>query len=131
MAELAGRQAVIKIDVTDAGAGTLIDGVDNHTYKDLCDMLDISKYGNEYKNRMGGLKDTNVTLSGNYNPSDANGQLKIVPGDFVWLQVLPDGTNGKKVKMIVEDFTLQAPVEGKQTFSATLQGVEAPSAVGS
>jgi hypothetical protein len=45
------------------------------------------------------------------------------------LQVLPDGTNGKKVKMIVEDFTLQAPVEGKQTFSSTLQGVEAPSSV--
>ena len=129
MAELAGRQAVIKIDTTSSGPGVVIDGVDNHTYKELCDMLDISKYGNEYKNRIGGLKDTNVTLSGNYNPSDTNGQLKIVPGDFVWLQVLPDGTNGKKVKMIVEDFTLQAPVEGKQTFSSTLQGVEAPSSV--
>ena len=129
MAELAGRQAVIKIDVTDAGEGVLIDGVDNHTYKDLCDMLDISKYGNAYKNRMGGLKDTNVTLSGNYNPSDTTGQLVLVAGDFVWLQVLPDGTAGKKVKMIVEDFTKQAPVEGKQTFSATLQGVDAPSAV--
>lgn len=129
MGELAGRLAVIKIDVTEAGAGVAIDGVDNHTYKDLCDMLDISKYGNAYKNRMGGLKDVNVTLSGNYNPADANGQLAIVPGDFVWLQVLPDGTNGKKVKMLVEDFTRQAPVEGKQTFSATLQGTEAPTNV--
>ena len=129
MGELAGRQAVIKIGTTTEAAGTEIDGVDNHTYKDLCDMLDISKYGNAYKNRMGGLKDVNVTLSGNYNPSDTTGQLVIVPGDFVWLQVLPDGTNGKKVKMIVEDFTKQAPVEGKQTFSATLQGVDAPTAV--
>lgn len=117
--ELAGREMAIKLSPTNS-TFILINGVDNSTLKRMCDMLDISSYGNDYKKRMSGMKDGNLNLSGNYDPTDTTGQLMLVPGDFVYIQVLPNGTTGVKAKFIVEDFNFSAPTEGKQTFSATV-----------
>jgi predicted secreted protein len=129
MGELAGKLNVIKIATTAEGAGTAINGVDSSTFNRLCDILEITAFGDEYKARMAGLKDTNLSLSGNYDPADTNGQMALEPGDYVWVQVLPNGTTGKKVKMIVENFEHGAAIADKQTFSSSLQGVEAPTAV--
>ena len=129
MGELAGKLNIIKIATTAEGAGTKINGVDNSTFNRLCDILEITQFGDSYKNRMAGLKDTSISISGNFDPADTNGQLVLEPGDFVWVQVLPNGSTGKKVKMIVENFEHGASVNDKQTFSSSLQGVAAPTAV--
>jgi predicted secreted protein len=128
MSELAGKAMVVKIDTTSSGAGTVIGGVDNTTLRQLCNLLDISAFGDSYHSRIAGLKDSSVSLSGNYDPADA-GQLKINAGDTVWVQVLPNGTAGKKIEMLVEEFSQQASADGKQTFNATLQGNGAPTTV--
>ena len=129
MGELAGKLNIVKIGTTAEAAGTKINGVDNSTFNRLCDILEITQFGDSYKNRMAGLKDTSISISGNFDPADTNGQLVLEPGDFVWVQVLPNGSTGKKVKMIVENFEHGASVNDKQTFSASLQGVAAPTTV--
>lgn len=128
MAEVAGKSNIIKIGTTSGAAGTKINGVDNSTFNRLCEILEITQFGNDYKNRMAGVKDTNVSLSGNLDTADTNGQLVLVPGDYVWVQVLPNGSAGAKIKMIVESFEQKADTS-KQTFSASLSGVEAPTVV--
>lgn len=129
MAELAGKSNVVKIATTSNGSGAQINGVDNSTFNQLCEILEITQFGDTYKDRMAGLKDTNVNITGNFDTSDTNGQLILVPGDYVWIQVLPNGTAGKKIKMIVESFEQKADAGGKQTFSSSLQGVEAPTTI--
>lgn len=91
--------------------------------------MEITQFWDAFRVRMSGIKDTSLKLSGNYDPADTNGQLVLEPGDFVWVQVLPTGASGKKVKMIVESFEQSAEATGKQTFSASLQGVEMPTNV--
>ena len=133
MPELQGRLNIVRISATEmanGAAGAKINGVDNSTFNRLCEILEITQFGNTHKNRIGGLKDSNVSLSGNFDPADA-GQLQLEPGDFVWIAVFPQGTTaaGRQIKMIVENFEQGASVEGKQTFSSSLQGVAAPAAI--
>lgn len=108
--------------------GAKISGIDNSTYSQLCDMLEITQFGDTYKNRMGGLKDTSVKISGNYYPGDTNGQDIIIPGNTVFIGVYPQGTGvaGKQVKAIIESAEISADVGGKQTFTASFQGCAAP-----
>lgn len=134
MAELAGKINHVRIhtsEMANGGAGTKINGVDNSTFKRLCELLEITQFDTTHKNRIAGVKDSNIALSGNYDPADTNGQLVLEPGNFVWIAVFPQGTTqaGKQVKMIVEDFEHGAQVLGKQTFSSMLHGVAAPAAI--
>jgi len=129
MAELGGQLMVVKIGLTSCGSFTTINGVDNATLRRLCNILDFTNFGHEYKTRGAGIKDTSVALAGNYDPDDPNGQLVLEPGDTVFVQVLPDGSIGKQIEMIVENFEQTAAADGKQTFSSSLQGVNAPTEV--
>ncbi len=132
MAEQAGNTNIVYIltgstAMTDS-TGAKVLGVDNSTYSRLCDLLEITQFGDAYKNRMAGLKDTSVSLSGNYYPGDTTGQEELEPGDTVFIGVYPQGTGvaGSQVKAIVENFEQSSDVTGKQTFSASLQGIAAP-----
>jgi hypothetical protein len=134
LAELAGRLRYIKVlagsvAMVGAGAptGTAVGGVDNDTYRKLCDLVEISAYGDTHKKRLAAMKDTSVTLSGNLITTDA-GQLILEPGDTIMLAVHPGGatTVGKQVNCIVESFEDSCDALGKQTFTATVQGNAAP-----
>lgn len=132
MAEIAGKTNVVYI-LTGAthmtgSTGAKVLGVDNSSYKQLCELLDITAFGDSYRNRLAGLKDTQVTVSGNYYPGDTTGQDELVPGDTVWIGIYPSGTGvaGKQCKCIVESFEINADVGGKQTFSSSLMGIAAP-----
>lgn len=132
MAELAGNtNEVYILTGTDAmadGTGAKVLGCDDSSYNQLCDLLEITAFGDDYKNRIAGLKDTNVSLSGNYYPGDTTGQDELVPGDTVYVGVYPQGTDtaGKQVKAIVENFEISMSASDKQTFSASLQGIAEP-----
>lgn len=134
MSELAGRLNYVKVlagSVAMVGAGSptgaKISGVDNSTFNRLCDLVEITEFGDTHKNRLATLKDSTVSLSGNYIPNDA-AQLVLEPGDTVMIAVHPGGANveGRQVKCLVESFEQTAAVDGKQTFSASLSGIAAP-----
>ena len=138
MSEIAGFTAKIKIldgsvAMVGAGAptGAYILGVDNYSLGKLCDMLDITSFGDTYKKRTGGLKDTTFTISGNVYVGDTTGQDVIVPGNDVMIGVYPSGPSvvGTQVNAIVESFETSSDVAGKQTFSATFSCVAAPVAL--
>lgn len=125
MAELAGKTNEVYINATEMDDdGAKVEGVDDSSYNQLCDLLEITQFGDDYKSRLAGLKDTNVSLSGNYYPGDTNGQDLLVPGDTVYIGVYPEGTGnaGKQVEALIESFEISASVGDKQTFSASLQG---------
>jgi hypothetical protein len=133
MAELAGKTNIVYVltgtDAMTDGTGAKVEGVDSSSYNQLCDLLEITQFGDSYKDRLAGLKDTNVTLSGNYYPGDTNGQDVLDdPGTTVYIGVYPQGiaVAGKQVKAIIESFEISAGVADKQTFSCSLQGIAAP-----
>jgi len=134
MPELPGYKMAVRISATEMSNGSdgyKIEGVDNATLNRLADILEITQLGDTYKKRMGGLKDSSVALSGNYRPDDTNGQLALEPGDDVYIAMFPEGTTkaGKQIQMIVENFEHASAADGKQTFSATVQGNGAPAAI--
>ncbi len=132
--ELAGHLMEVRIKATvmaNGDDGAKIEGVDNATLNRLADILEVSQFGDTFKKRMHGLKDSNVSLSGNYRPDDANGQMELEPGDPVFIAVFPQGNKvaGRQIEMIVENFEQSAAADGKQTFSSSLQGNGVPAPV--
>lgn len=111
--------------------GAKIAGVDKTDYGNLCDILEISAFGDTYKNRMAGLKDSTFKLSGNLYTGDTTGQDVLVPGNTVFIGVYPSGTGvaGKQVKAIVESVDWAYDVAGKDTFNASLACCAAPVAL--
>ena len=134
MAELAGRLNYVKVlansvAMVGAGAptGTAVGGLDSSSYNRLCDLVEITPFGATHKKRLATLQDTSVPISGNYDSADA-GQLILVPGTTIMIAVHPGGatTAGNQVNAIVESFEIAATTSGKQTFSASIQGIAAP-----
>jgi len=136
MAELAGKtnQVWVLSGSTPIAnnTGAKVNAVDNSSFNRLCDLLDISQFGDTHHDRISGLGDTSVTISGNYDPSDATGQTILDnPGVELHIGVYPSGTTvaGKQVNGLVESFEISADVAGKQTFSCTIQAKAAPVAL--
>lgn len=111
--------------------GAKIAGVDNSSFAKLCEILDITAFGDSYKKRLGGLKDSNFTLSGNVYVGDTNGQDILVPGNTVFIGAYPSGiaVESVQVECIVENFEVTVDVAGKQTFSSSLSAIAAPVAM--
>lgn len=135
MAEVAGKTNLVYV-LTGAVAmtnatGAPVLGVDNSTYSKLCTLLEIPSFGDTHMDRIAGLKDSSIDLSGNYYPGDTTGQEELEPGDTIYIGVYPQGTAvaGSQIKGIVEKFDLSADVTGKQTFSASVKGCAAPVAL--
>lgn len=137
MAEVAGYVNRVKIlagstPMVGAGAptGSYIEGVDNSTYSLLCDLLEITAFGDSYKNRLAGLKDGSMSISGNYDSADT-GQIAIVPGSSFYVGVYPSGPSvvGKQAPAICESLEISADAAGKQTFTASFSFIGAPVAL--
>lgn len=128
--ELAGKiSQVYAIDGTTAmtsSTGTEVK-CDDSTLSLMVDVLETTNFGDAAKRRMPGLKDADLPISGNYDPSDA-GQaiLKDNLGDYIYIGVYPQGDSvaGTQIKAFVSKFEIKASASGKQTFSCSL-GVDA------
>jgi len=138
MAEQAGFINRVKVlagstPMVGAGSptGSYIAGVDNSSFGKLCDMLEITAFGDTYKKRMAGLKDTSFSISGNYYSGDTNGQAVLIPGNTVMIGVYPSGPSvaGEQVNAIVESYEISSDVAGKQTFTAAFSCIAAPVAL--
>lgn len=134
MAELAGKTNIVYVlagaSAMTGSTGAKVLGVDDSTYNQLCDLLEITQFGDTHKKRLGGLKDTSLTISGNYDPADTTGQkvLEDNVGNAVFIGVYPQGilVAGKQVQAFVSNFDLSMNVGDKQTFSCPLEGTAAP-----
>lgn len=132
MAEQAGKNNVVYVLAGDTAmtnaTGAKIEGVDNSSFGRLCDILEITAFGDAYKKRMAGLKDTSVSISGNLYSGDTTGQDVLIPGNTVYIGIYPNGSSaaGTQVPVIVESFEQSSDVAGKQTFSCAVQAIGAP-----
>ena len=140
MPELAGFLMEVRVKAgtvkMEAGGidGIKLEGVDSATLNRLAEILEVSSFSDTHKRRIAGIKDSNVSLSGNYIPEDA-GQLALEPGDDLWVALFPQGSSGvdggpgKQVQMIVENFEENSTADGKQEFSSSLEGNGPPEVI--
>jgi len=119
---LAGSTAMV------AGTGAKLLGCDNASYERLCALLEITQFGDTYVNKMGGLKDSSVSVSGNLYTGDTTGQDVLIPGNTVFIGLFPSGPSvaSVQIKALVENFNTSFDVTGKQTFTCSLKGIAAP-----
>ena len=107
---------VISVDITDAA-----------------DMLDTSSIGaGQYKTSVQGMKQVNMSIEVNYDPSDAGQtalRARYVDGAIVYVRVRYDGTNGHYWQFIVSEASIPVGVDGIVTQSFTLEGQSAGTAV--
>lgn len=129
MSELAGKLNLVYIHTAQmtGSTGHKINGVNDATYNRLCEIVEITQFGDDYKRRMGGVKDSDVSISGLFDPVDTNGQVLLEPGDDIWIGIYPQGGTvaGKQIPMICENFEWKADIS-KQAFSSKLSGNGAP-----
>ena len=134
MANVAGKTNIVYILASvamEATTGAKIAGVDNSSFNQLCDILDVSQFGDTNKVKTAGMLDTNFSISGNYDSTDTTGQGELVPGDTVYIGAYPAGTGtaSTQVKCIVTSMEIGADAQGKQTFSSSLEGIAATEAL--
>lgn len=135
MAEKAGfvRQVYILAGTTamTGSTGAKVMGVDNNSYGQLCEALDITAFGDTHRKRMPGLKDTTFTISGNVYVGDTTGQDLLVPGDYIYIGAYPSGPTvaGVQVAAFVQSFETTSDVAGKQTFTASFACSDSPVAL--
>lgn len=128
MAELAGylNEVYVLAGTTAMGAatGAKILSVDNATFQQLCDLLEITQFGEANKKRHPGLKDNSMSISGNINSGDTTGQDVLVPGAFVYIGVYPAGPTavGTQMPALIESFESTYAVADMDKFSCSFQG---------
>lgn len=107
-----------------------VDGINDASLQRLVDLLDTTDFKDTSgaHTRIAGLKDTSVSLSGDWEPADT-GWLKAETayssGATLYVKVLLNGTNGYKAPFKVESIELSGGVDGKCEVSISCQGTGA------
>lgn len=128
MSATAGKKTVVKVSTTVGGAGTYTAalGIKSASVKLGADMVDVSTMGPSFKDKLQGLKDSQWTIAGNYEPGDTTGQGALrsawLNDTEAWIQVLVDGTLGFKVQVKVANFSVDSDVGDKVGVSIDLEG---------
>jgi hypothetical protein len=121
---LNGLAVTIKLGSNDIG------GINSITFDPTADMLDITAFGGTGDREfLPGLRGATLTLAGDYDYGDTNGQ-KVLVDNFLTGTKLEsptkpvftvDGTIGFTADAYVSGFSANPTVEGKVTVSYTLQ----------
>ena len=116
-----------------------IDGLNSVGYSPSVDLLDVTDFKDTTgaKLKMAALSDGSISLSGDLEIGDAPQALlrsSMLTGASVWITIHfnPSGSAGSKgfqVECKVESYDINASVDGKNEFSASLQFTGAPVAV--
>ena len=133
MSGLAGKKNRVKVGTTSGGAFNVMLGIKSTTVEIDGTNVDDSEFGVDWAQRLQGIKDFKVTLSGPLRPTDATGQqvaiAALLNDTELWIQVLPDnGTTasiGFKGQVLVGKFSLTSAVDGTQDISFDLEGTGA------
>lgn len=119
-----------------AGYGTtvklgtnLIAGVNNATFDAALDQLDTTAFNEGVRSFIPGLSGATISVSGDFAPTDTNGQAVILAALFAKTlltgatapEFLVNGTNGFSADCYISAFSVGSTVEGKATFNCTMQ----------
>lgn len=138
---LAGHPTVVyaKSSVAAPSGSDEIDGINNVSYGPTGNLLDTTDFKDTsgFITKLLGLKDGTISLSGDYEASDAPQALlrsSWDSGASVWITIHfnPSGGAGVKgfqVECKVESWEVNAAVDGKVEFSCSCQFTAAPVAV--
>jgi len=121
-----------RTDTTAPTSTDLVDGITEFTLSAPVNLLETTQFrGNEgFRSRIAGLKDSSISMSGNYVSGDTVQKLlraARLSGATVHVTVIVDpngATNekGYRVPCLVESYEAGGSVDGLATFSCTLQG---------
>ena len=130
----AGYLGKAKHATTLGGSYTAIDGIKEVSFPLKRASLDTSdlKDDSGWKTSIVGMAEGDVTLSGDWLPADTQQaalRTAFINGTSVFLQVLPDGTNGYKGEFYVTGFDIQPSMDGLASISVTARLSGAPTAV--
>lgn len=130
---LRGTDALISVATTTGGTYNTVDGISGFKVSHKGNNIDITIIGADFIRRMQGLKDASYSLSGFYEPTDTNGQVRIhtawLNNSALFIKVLPDGTNGFKQEVKVDSFDTDGEADGAQEVSIELSGSDAMTAM--
>lgn len=129
----AAHVAAIEVS-TDNSTYNEVDGIKNFTFGGQRAMLDTTDFKDTSggHTRIPGLFDYPVSIDGDYEPGDTNGQVVLrdafFNGTAVWIGILYNGSAGDKVQCYVESFEINAGVEDLVQFSCELVSTAARAA---
>jgi len=121
---LNGCGVTIKLGTND------IAGINNITFDPTLDQLDVTDFDSSCEREfIPGLSSGTITIAGDYEPTDTNGQVVLVNAwknkTLLTTTTKPaftvDGTNGFSADAYVSSFSINPTVEGKVTVTYTLQ----------
>lgn len=117
---LPGKNAKVKIGVND------VKGLNEATFTANGENIEVSTFDSDgWRERMQGLKDFTMSLTGYYDPTDTNGQVAIrtawLNGDDVTVDYLVDGTNGFSGAYKVASCEITAAAAGEVAVTFELE----------
>lgn len=129
MPGLAGKLNRAKVGPTTGGTFTNVAGLKQSSIELDGATLDDSEFGVDWQQKLQGLKNFKISMSGTYRPTDTLGQVAIrssfISDTELWAQVLPDGTTGFKGRVICTKFSVDPSVDGISSVSIELEGTGA------
>lgn len=137
MPGVAGKKTRVRLATTVNGTYNLVAGIKSASYTIDGAPLDDSEFGVDWIQRIQGLKDFKVTLSGTYRPDDTNGQVvaraALLNDTALFARVLPDGGTtanaGFQCEVKVTKFAVDPSVDGIVGVSIELEGTGAATLV--
>lgn len=90
------------------------------------DNIDVTEFGDQFINRIQGLKDVSWSLSGFYVHGDTQGQAAIrtalINDSAIYIRIFWDGSTGFRQEVKVSTFEVSAAVDGEVAVSIELEG---------
>lgn len=133
MSGIAGRSTLVKVATTLAGTYNTVAGLKSANHSIDAASIDDNEFGVVWVQKIQGLKDGKLELSGQLRPSDTTGQIVIrtsmLNDTDLFVKVLFDGTNGWVQQMRCSKFAADAALDGIVGLSISLEGTGAITAV--
>jgi predicted secreted protein len=127
MAIQAGFSGTLEVS-TDGSTYNTVSGANSVSVNTGRAMLDITDFDDDAVNRLAGLKDSSVSISGHYNAGDTGTDAIVAAsnsGADIYIRWRPNGTLGWVVQGKVESFNPSSAVADTVTFDASIQAVTA------
>lgn len=124
-----------KVEISpDSITWTEVDGINDASFEVQRDVLETTDFKDTSgaKTRIVGLQDSSISIKGDYEDTDTNGQNILrsyfLAGTSIYVGFKLDGTDGYKVQCYVSKISLPIAVDGKVEFECEFVSIGAVSA---
>lgn len=128
MAQLKGRSVVVKAS-TDGTVWNTVGEMNSADMSLAGNTIDVTKFGDDFIEKIQGLRDCSWQLDGFYDPTDTQGQVVIrsalLNDTACYIQFLFDGVAGFSQQVKPSKFEVKAGVADAVSVSITLDGTGA------